>query len=220
MKPENVIKDESFKPRPEHLSAPVDDAHENLDTTARPMVLTSPLELHIRPEDTINRGSLRPRSAQCRVPSVGAQTKLPTVDRNELKLHVGGGNVMSYRWIARAVANPNHGGGVLGAMEALHTSQEAMGLQVAHHEPFLLIAVPGLFMTLDSMERWLGGLLEFNHHGKILLVSTFHKLESLLQSSTHVRRGAQPRRAKIRKGADRPLKFAGYALHSFLSSLR
>lgn len=172
-KPEKVVKGESFEPRPEQLLAPVDDVNENLDATARPTVLTSPLELHIKPEDTINRGALRPRSAQCRVPIVGAQTKLPTVNRNELKLHVGGGNVMSYRWITRAVAKPNHGGGVLGAMEALHTSQEAMGLQVAKHEPFLLIAVPGLFMTLDSMERWLGGLLEYNNHGKILLVSTY-----------------------------------------------
>ncbi|CAM9993015.1 unnamed protein product, partial [Ectocarpus sp. 12 AP-2014] len=102
-KPENGIKGESLKPRPEQVPAPVDDAHENLDTTARPTVLTSPLELHIRPADAINRGSLRPRSAQCRVPSVGAHTTLPTVNRNELKLHVGGGNVMSYRWIARAV---------------------------------------------------------------------------------------------------------------------
>ncbi|CAM9506461.1 unnamed protein product [Ectocarpus fasciculatus] len=171
-KPEKVIKGESFEPRPEQLLAPVDDVHENLDATARPTVLTSPLEQHIKPEDTINRGALRPRSAQCRVPIVGAQTKLPTFNRKELKLHVGGGNVMSYRWITRAVAKPNHGGGVLGAMEALHTSQEAMGLQVAKHEPFLLIAVPGLFMTLDSMERWLGGLLEYNNHGKILLVGS------------------------------------------------
>lgn len=56
-------------------------------------------------------------------------------------------------------------------MEALRTSQKAMGLPPTQHEPFLLVAMPGLFMTLDSMERTLGGLLEHNPHGKLLLVS-------------------------------------------------
>lgn len=78
---------------------------------------------------------------------------------------------MSYRWVERAVARPNHVGNTLEAMNALNTSQEAMGLPVAQHEPFLLVAMPDLFMTLDSMERWLGGLLERNSRGKLLLVS-------------------------------------------------
>jgi len=89
----------------------------------------------------------------------------------DLKLHVGGGNVMSYRWITRTVAKPSHGGTVLEAMEALNGSQHAMGIPTSDHEPFLLVALPGLFMTLDSMERGLGGLLEHNRRGKLLLVS-------------------------------------------------
>lgn len=89
----------------------------------------------------------------------------------DLKLHVGGGNVMSYRWISRSVPRPNHGGSALEAMEALSTARQAMGIPSAQHEAFLLVAMPGLFMTLDSMERTLGGLLEHNPSGKLLLVS-------------------------------------------------
>lgn len=115
------------------------------------------------------------RSGQRPVSGVSTHRALPR-DRKEhvkgdLKLHVGGGNVMSYRWVARSIARPNHGGSVLEAMEALSASQEAMGIPPTQHEAFLLIAMPGLFMTLDSMERTLGGLLEHNPRGKLLLVS-------------------------------------------------
>lgn len=82
---------------------------------------------------------------------------------------------MSYRWVTRAVAEPFHGGSVLAAIEALHTSRKAMGLRAAQQEPFILIVMPGLFMTLDSMERCLGGILEHNNRGKILLVSGVKK---------------------------------------------
>eukprot|EP00752_Nemacystus_decipiens_P001471 g1447.t1 len=57
-------------------------------------------------------------------------------------------------------------------MEALSGSQEAMGIPSAQHEAFLLVAMPGLFMTLDAMERTLGGLLEHNPRGKLLLVGS------------------------------------------------
>lgn len=87
------------------------------------------------------------------------------------KLHVGRGNIMTYRWVARVVSEPNYGGTVLEATEALSTSTEAMGLRnIAHQEHFLLIVMPDLFMTLGYMERWLGGLLEKNSRGRLLLV--------------------------------------------------
>lgn len=120
----------------------------------------------------------RPQSAQRPVTGAGAHAKIRNdkvkeLAKGDLKLHVGGGNVMSYRWVARSVARPNHGGSTLEAIDALGSSQEAMGLPVAQHEPFILVAMPDLFMTLDSMERWLGGLLEHNCRGKLLLVSVF-----------------------------------------------
>lgn len=115
------------------------------------------------------------RSGQRPASGVGMHRTLPRdskeLSKGDLKLHVGGGNVMSYRWIRRSVARPNHGGSVLEAMEALSTSQKAMGLPPTQNEAFLLVAVPGLFMTLDSMERTLGGLLEHNPRGELLLVS-------------------------------------------------
>ena len=80
---------------------------------------------------------------------------------------------MSYRWITRTVSNPNHGGTVLEAMEGLNASREAMGLRVVRHEPFLLIVMPDLFMTMDYMEQSLGGLLQHNPRGRLLLVRTY-----------------------------------------------
>lgn len=77
---------------------------------------------------------------------------------------------MSYRWIARTVSKPNHGGTVLEAMEGLSASRETMGLGVVRRDSFVLIVVPDLFMTIDYMEKWLGGLLQHNPRGRLLLV--------------------------------------------------
>lgn len=95
------------------------------------------------------------------------------VSDGDPKIHVGGGNVMSYRWITRTVSNVNHGGTVLEAMEGLTTSREAMGLGVIRRESFILIVMPDLFMTIDYMEKWLGGLLQHNPRGRLLLVRTY-----------------------------------------------
>lgn len=150
-----------------------------------PAVLTNELELHVKPHrvfhdsvPTTGHGrASSPRSGQRPVSGSGANPKktrhTPRDSANgDLKLHIGGGNVISYRWVTRTVAKPIHGGTVLEAMEALNGSQKAMGLPTTNHEPFLLVALPGLFMTLDSMERGLGGLLEHNNRGKLLLVSS------------------------------------------------
>lgn len=154
-------------------------------TKRHPVVLSTQFE-RMKPDRVADDGAssidhyvpTRPRSAQFSGTGVGAHANFFCSKEKELakgdhKLHVGGGNVMSYRWVARSVAKPNHGGNTLEAMDALSTSQEAMGLPIAQHEPFLLVAMPDLFMTLDSMERWLGGLLEHNNRGKLLLVSVF-----------------------------------------------
>lgn len=137
--------------------------------------MRNPLKLDVKPKVN-DDGSSRPRSAQHPVRGVCSHPTRAFGNRSELvkgdsKLHVGGGNVMSYRWVTRTVPETNHGGSVLAAMEALHTSQRAMGLCAAEQEPYILIVMPGLFMTLDSMERCLGGMLEHNNRGKLLLVS-------------------------------------------------
>lgn len=80
---------------------------------------------------------------------------------------------MSYRWITRTVSKPNHSGTVLEAMEGLSASRKAMGLRVVRREPFVLIVMPDLFMTIDYMEKWLGGLLQHNPRGRLLLVRTY-----------------------------------------------
>ncbi|CAM9559381.1 unnamed protein product [Scytosiphon promiscuus] len=140
------------------------------------MVLRNPLKPDIEPKEK-NDGSLRPRSAQNRAPSncpnpARAVNNREDVAKEDFKVHVGGGNMMSYRWVTRAVAEPNYDGSVLAAMEALYTSQRAMGMQAAQQEPFFFIVMPGLFMTLDSMERCLGGMLEHNNRGKLLLIGS------------------------------------------------
>lgn len=155
------------------------------DTKRKSAVLTTQFESRIKPHRVVNGDvssgrcePARPRSAQRPDTGAGAHAKIlndkgKKLAKGDLKIHVGGGNVMSYRWVSRSVARPNHGGSTLEAMDALSTSQEAMGLPVARHEPFILVAMPDLLMTLDSMERWLGGLLEHNCRGKLLLVSVF-----------------------------------------------
>lgn len=89
----------------------------------------------------------------------------------EAKVHVGGGNVVSYRWVLRDYSSPAHDGTMLEATKALKLSREATGLHVNNDGGFLLIVLPDLFMTVDSMERWLGGILDQNPLGRILLVS-------------------------------------------------
>ncbi len=147
--------------------------------------MTNTLELRDKPQMVVHDsvpitgdgGASSPRSGQRPVsgesgirPKLSHDTRRGSV-KGDLKLHIGGGNVISYRWVTRTVAKPSHGGTVLEAMEALSGSQHAMGLPTTNHEPFLLVVLPGLFMTLDSMERGLGGLLEHNNRGKLLLVS-------------------------------------------------
>lgn len=157
------------------------------NTKREATLLTNQPKHRIKPDDEIHGDvstaghgePVSPRSVQRPASGVGTNQNVPR-DRKELakedlKLHVGGGNVMSYRWVIRSVARPNHSGNVLEAMEALSTSQEAMGFPPTQHETFLLVAMPGLFMTLDSMERTLGGLLEHNPRGKLLLVSVFQE---------------------------------------------
>lgn len=80
---------------------------------------------------------------------------------------------MSYRWITRTVSKPKHGGTVLEAMEGLNASREAMGLRVVRRQPFVLIVMPDLFMTIDYMEKWLGALLQHNPRGRLLLVRIY-----------------------------------------------
>lgn len=155
-------------------------------TSNHQAILNNTIELRDKPHMVIHDnvptagdtgGALGPRSGQRPVSGgSGIYPNLPHDIRRgsgkgDPKLHIGGGNVMSYRWVTRTVAKPRHGGTVLEAMEALSGSQHAMGLPTTKHEPFLLVALPGLFMTLDSMERGLGGLLEHNNRGKLLLVS-------------------------------------------------
>ena len=158
---------------------------------------TSPTEVHRKADgdidaavlDTDSCTSSRSRSTQepahqqhvqHAAPSIGASSHAEWhhdggkhVSDGDPKIHVGGGNIMSYRWITRTVSNPNHGGTVLEAMEGLNASREAMGLRVVRHEPFLLIVMPDLFMTMDYMEQSLGGLLQHNPRGRLLLVRTY-----------------------------------------------
>lgn len=91
--------------------------------------------------------------------------------RRDSKIHVGAGNIMSYRWVRRATTRPEHGGTVLEATKALSKSRESMGLHVTRKAEFLLIVLPDLLMTLDSMESRLGGILGQNPQGRLLLVS-------------------------------------------------
>lgn len=88
--------------------------------------------------------------------------------RGDLKLHVGGGNVMSYRWVSRAVRRSAYDGTALGATKAL--SRQATGLHTPHKEEFLLIVLPDLFMTMDSMDRGLEGIFDKKPQGRLLLV--------------------------------------------------
>lgn len=94
----------------------------------------------------------------------------PVKGKVDAKFHVGGGSVMTYRVVSRAISKPDHGGSDLEATDALGISQEAMGWSVTRQETFLLIVVPDLFMTLDSMEESVGGMLDQNSRGTLLLV--------------------------------------------------
>lgn len=146
--------------------------------------------VHRGASDGIRHGSSRPRSAQDETGrGCGQRAVTPTgspscadkhtecrkgLDREDAKLHIGEGNVMSYRWLSRTVVKPNCGGTVLQATEALNGSRDAMGLHVDQKKEFILIVMPDLFMTLDSLERWLGGVLEKNSRGQLLLVRKHH----------------------------------------------
>lgn len=173
-------------------------------TTQQSTGSTNQLKLRVKPHGkihgdistVIHGGPVSQRSGQRPVSGVGTHRTLPG-DRKELahgdlKLHVGGGNIMSYRWVTRSIARPKHGGSALEAMEALSTSQEAMGLPPTQHGAFLLVALPGLFMTLDSMEQTLGGLLEQNPRGKLLLVGDYSlTLQSLWQRGRETKSGGR-----------------------------
>lgn len=162
-------------------------------TTVHSPSLANPLKLHIRANETLYGNASdanhctysRPRSAQgqgdeCRqhpAPNFDSPSRIETHGDNprkraeaDAKIHVGRGNVMSYRWISRAASEPNHGGTALEAIEALSASQLAMGLELAQRDAFLVIVMPGLFMTVNYMERWLGGILKKRPDGRLLLV--------------------------------------------------
>lgn len=100
-----------------------------------------------------------------------SQKQLVERDR---KLHVGGGNIISYRWVTRAPPlEPKLDGTMLEATCALKVSQNAMGLEplvLPQQAAFLIIVMPDLFMTMNSMEKYLGGILEHNSCGQLLLV--------------------------------------------------
>lgn len=135
-------------------------------------LVTSPITLSYRKQG----GHESPRSSTGRL-DFPQHERIQHNRRTEVfqdtKVHVGGGNIMSYRWITRATARPGHNGSVLEATVALSTSREAMGLAVNRNEDFLLIILPDLLMTMDSMESRLGGILELNPHGRLLLVSHY-----------------------------------------------
>ena len=103
------------------------------------------------------------------------------VAEKDLKLHVGGGNVISYRWVVRTSSESKHGATtVLEATKALNASQNAMGLHLPQEKEFLVVVMPDLFMTLNSMERWLGQILEQNPRGRLLLVRKIWYIKELL----------------------------------------
>lgn len=146
--------------------------------------------MHSGASDGNHSGSSRPRSAQDEIGRRYGQRAVTPIDpssrvdrriacgkglgKEDAKLHIGEGNVMSYRWLSRTVVKPSFGGTVLEATEALSASRDAMGLHVDEKKGFLLIVLPDLFMTLDYLERWLGGILEQNSRGQLLLVRKHH----------------------------------------------
>lgn len=120
-----------------------------------------------------DHGSLGPLTTRVGYP---LQEKLQhglrlNISRGDGKIHVGDGNIMSYRWVKRAATKPTHGGTVLEATKALSKCRESMGLHVMRKGEFLMIVLPDLLMTLDAMESRLGGILEQNPQGRLLLVS-------------------------------------------------
>lgn len=145
---------------------------ENRTTTKTVLAANVPTFKPARPrssQDRARRGTpSRPGGSLPHGEKLHIQRKGAT--KGDPKLHVGRGNVVSYRWVARSASNPNHDGTTLEAMTALRSSQESMGLQLPQEVPFLVIAMPDLFMTVDSMERRLSGLLEQNSRGRLLLV--------------------------------------------------
>lgn len=110
------------------------------------------------------------------------------VDRDR-KMHVGGGNIISYRWVTLAPpSEPKLDGTVLEATGALKVSQNAMGLEplaFPQQAAFLIIVMPDLFMTMDSMEKDLGGILEHNSGGRLLLVRKTRTCEESTQYNIH-----------------------------------
>lgn len=135
-------------------------------------VITSPTTLSCREQD--GHESPRPSTGRLDFPQPERISDKPRMEVfQDTKIHVGGGNIMSYRWVTRATARPAHNGSVLEATVALSTSREAMGLAVDRKEDFLLIILPDLLMTMDSMESRLGGILELNPQGRLLLVSHY-----------------------------------------------
>lgn len=97
--------------------------------------------------------------------------------------------MISYRWVIRAPpSEPKIDGTVLEATGALKVSQNAMGLEppdFPQQAAFLVIVMPDLFMTLDSMEKYLGGILEHNSCGRLLLVRKTIASEESTQYSIH-----------------------------------
>ncbi|CAM9091089.1 unnamed protein product, partial [Phaeothamnion confervicola] len=100
------------------------------------------------------------------------------IDSRDESLHVGGGVMVTFRWVVRRAAVGRSATGnaleksatMRAAADALHCAGGVTAGAASLPRDVTLVAVPGLFMTLDSMEVGIGSVLDVLPHGRLLLV--------------------------------------------------
>lgn len=99
---------------------------------------------------------------------------------------LGHGNVMCYRWITSLAPISKHMDSMSDAGASFEFSRRILKFHTGGAGELLIIALPDIFMTLDSMQRCLGQLLERNHVGRMLLVSHWGFEECCCDKVDHV----------------------------------